>query len=799
MKSILQYLLMLLLLICLGVKQADANKYTVTSTVDNTTSAVTSGTLRWAITQANAHAGKDSVYFNILAIGNTFENSGINTFAVIQLYDSLPAIRDSLLIDGTTQTNTNLTSIPGKTVGTDAVVQANFLGPDIYIVPNAAFTFPDGSDATDNSGTGLTVMTDYAIIKGLALSGFGNTNTDPGKAQGNACITVYIKTKEEYNNTIIIQDCFLGCDPAGNAPSLAYRKTKGQGILVEPNRHNGTINHNYISYAGVNGINLNCTINATVATSPSFPVIRGWTILNNYIAHQNNNAALDATINVTDAASCLGTPRLTFMQNYIEDTYQTGLDLGHNADTSLVENNTVTNTTRTVLVLPQVGMRVTASCRAVTLQKNLIYGNTASTTFTGGIYMDGLKTTVNNANTYNSVNNIIQNNSIHDNRGSGIIIATFNNNQSTTTVLTTGNTISQNSTYNNTGLGIDLGFNTKNAVAGTTDVTNNDASDADVGPNNLQNFPIIDSAKRAGTTLTVWGKASAGATIEFFTCDGGNNKMVGNTQNYGEGKIYLATGIEGSAADLLTTNASYADVDGNAGTGAATASRFQFVFSLPVATANLIASSDSLTSTATLAGSTSEFGPQAIRFLVLSCDLKNISGVLTDNQTRLSWNAVCDNSFNYFEVEYSTDGVSYNKLGKVYGDFNNNNPKDYSFLHANPDGYYNYYRLKMIDKDGAFKYSNIIVIKLKVTENISIGPNPASDYLYINIASLKDDMAQLRIINPAGNVVLSTQEHLTTGTNAFTIKNLGRFATGIYTVQVVINDEVKNQQLLIRR
>jgi parallel beta-helix repeat protein len=62
----------------------------------------------------------------------------------------------------------------------------------------------------------------------------------------------------------------------------------------------------------------------------------------------------------------------------------------------------------------------------------------------------------------------------------------------------TGNRILQNCIYGNDGLGIDLGSN---------EVTPNDPGDGDEGANNLQNFPVVESAIGGGGNLTV------GATI----------------------------------------------------------------------------------------------------------------------------------------------------------------------------------------------------------------------------------------------------------------------------------------------
>jgi titin len=81
----------------------------------------------------------------------------------------------------------------------------------------------------------------------------------------------------------------------------------------------------------------------------------------------------------------------------------------------------------------------------------------------------------------------------------------------------TGNQIQENSIFANSGLGIDLAEN---------GITANDAGDADTGPNNLQNFPVISSATYDLTSLVVHysvdstsGNSAYPLTIDFYLAD----------------------------------------------------------------------------------------------------------------------------------------------------------------------------------------------------------------------------------------------------------------------------------------
>src|SRR5205823_6292875 len=106
-----------------------------------------------------------------------------------------------------------------------------------------------------------------------------------------------------------------------------------------------------------------------------------------------------------------------------------------------------------------------------------------------------------------------------------------------------GNSIFSNDARGNGGLGIDLGDD---------GVTVNDASDADIGPNGLQNFPVLTGARYSDGITTISGvltsAPSATFRIEFFLSD--TNDL--NPSGYGEGQTFIGstnvtTGASGGA------------------------------------------------------------------------------------------------------------------------------------------------------------------------------------------------------------------------------------------------------------
>ena len=124
-------------------------------------------------------------------------------------------------------------------------------------------------------------------------------------------------------------------------------------------------------------------------------------------------------------------------------------------------------------------------------------------------------------------------NVIANNRGAGVSAINDAN---------VSNSVLSNSIYNNHGtsqsfgLGISLVGGTEDAYA----VTANDSGDADIGPNRLQNYPVITAATRflgGGTTIT--GTLQSSKKKKFIIQFFGNT--VADPSGYGEGKTYLGS------------------------------------------------------------------------------------------------------------------------------------------------------------------------------------------------------------------------------------------------------------------
>ncbi len=166
-----------------------------------------------------------------------------------------------------------------------------------------------------------------------------------------------------------------------------------------------------------------------------------------------------------------------------------------------------------------------------------------------------------------------------------------------------------------------------------------------------------------------------------------------------------------------------------------------------------------------------------------------------DKTNLLNWATAQEINVDHFEIERSTIGRDFNKIGVVISESAVGSSHNYSYTDNNPFASplsnsvgegpgVRYYRLKMIDKDGQFTYSPIRQININhSTLNIAIFPNPAKDKLQLQIDSDKRLALKMDIITQDGKVVLSSNVSTTEGIILRSI-NISALQSGMYFLRV---------------
>jgi hypothetical protein len=165
--------------------------------------------------------------------------------------------------------------------------------------------------------------------------------------------------------------------------------------------------------------------------------------------------------------------------------------------------------------------------------------------------------------------------------------------------------------------------------------------------------------------------------------------------------------------------------------------------------------------------------------LPLAIDWESFTAATVQNTALLQWNVTEDASVAYFEVQRSTDGISFTDIGRVEAA---NGP--YQFEDPLSPGTY-FYRIRLIDQQGNSAYSSIRSVQLVNGQTLlQIRSNPVQgSQLQLQIGLPAPAAASIRIVNTQGCLLLQQTADLQTGGNQVTI-TLPAMTAGIYFVQL---------------
>lgn len=168
----------------------------------------------------------------------------------------------------------------------------------------------------------------------------------------------------------------------------------------------------------------------------------------------------------------------------------------------------------------------------------------------------------------------------------------------------------------------------------------------------------------------------------------------------------------------------------------------------------------------------------------LPVTLLDLKGVLKNKNALLTWNTENELNNKGFEIQRSYDGSQYKTIGFVQGAINSSISRAYSFDDKELAQQVNYYRLKQIDLDGAFKYSDIVTLKNSFSDDVKVLSNPFNSYIDLQLGKAFLGKTNLRLIDMNGKVVYQTLLQQNQSRLRLPLNNLA-IAKGVYSLQLV--------------
>lgn len=158
----------------------------------------------------------------------------------------------------------------------------------------------------------------------------------------------------------------------------------------------------------------------------------------------------------------------------------------------------------------------------------------------------------------------------------------------------------------------------------------------------------------------------------------------------------------------------------------------------------------------------------------------------------LTWATASELNSNHFTVERSIDNKTWCILGKITANGNTNSISNYqlsdenAFIKSNTA----FYRLKMVDDNGSFEYSKIVIVHKeykKADGEIVIYPNPFSNESYASIILSDPSSIILEVIDITGRTLSIEKLELSKGVNTLLL-NTSNLKNGVYFVSIQYND-----------
>lgn len=113
----------------------------------------------------------------------------------------------------------------------------------------------------------------------------------------------------------------------------------------------------------------------------------------------------------------------------------------------------------------------------------------------------------------------------------------------------------------------------------------------------------------------------------------------------------------------------------------------------------------------------------------LPVELTAFTATAQNQAVRLNWSTASEKNTARFDVEHSTDGTSFGRMGTVVAAGTSTAPREYALTDAQlPAGITTlYYRLKQVDKDGSFSYSPVRSVRLsEAAAGLALYPSPTT-------------------------------------------------------------------------
>ncbi len=183
---------------------------------------------------------------------------------------------------------------------------------------------------------------------------------------------------------------------------------------------------------------------------------------------------------------------------------------------------------------------------------------------------------------------------------------------------------------------------------------------------------------------------------------------------------------------------------------------------------------------------------------VLPIELLSFSGSYDKGIVNLSWSTALEINNKGFYIEKYSSGNDWKAIGFVEGSGTTEIQQGYRFTDKEPYLDKSFYRLKQVDFDGSFEYSNVISISVvREFTDLLLFPNPNSgDAINLQFVSQKEGDLQIEILNQIGQRIFAKDYITESGTNNLRL-SISDFLAGLYFIKVTSDKNLIIKEFIV--
>jgi len=184
---------------------------------------------------------------------------------------------------------------------------------------------------------------------------------------------------------------------------------------------------------------------------------------------------------------------------------------------------------------------------------------------------------------------------------------------------------------------------------------------------------------------------------------------------------------------------------------------------------------------------------------VLPVDFIDFTASYRDSKVFLSWSTATEFNNALYIIEKSENGNEFYSIGSVKGVGSSEAEHSYAFsdlTSASVSGTL-YYRIKQVDVDGKFDYSDVKSVKIQTLNSlkaVSFYPNPVKDVVNLSLSNPADVILSYSVFDNTGKQVLGGK---TAGASNKAELNLSALSHGQYIVSLVTNSGIYKEKIVI--